>query len=99
MGIYNNYRIIGQINALIKQIEPKIIYIKGELNYPFTANTERLTAECASVAVLMNEILEIINSSPRSVGLAPYYCNGIKWDIKEFAMYVLQLIDRAKLIM
>ena len=40
MGFFSNYNAIGRINALIKQLEPKLDYIASELQYPYSANKD-----------------------------------------------------------
>lgn len=84
MGFFSNYNAIGRINALIKQLEPKLDYIASELQYPYSANKERLRVECGTVSVLMSEIADIVQSSGRSVFLAPYYFKGKKNDNNGF---------------
>lgn len=96
MGIFDSYRAIGRINALIKQLEPKLDYISNEIQYPLTANVVRLRAECMAVSVLMDEIFNIIEHSSRSVSLAPYYLHGQKCEIQDVGIYAAILIERAK---
>ena len=59
MGFFSNFGAIGKINTLIKQLEPKLDYIASELNYPHSANRERLRVECGTVSVLMGEGLHL----------------------------------------
>ena len=42
MGFFSNYNAIGRINALIKQLEPKLDYIAGELQYPYSITAGHL---------------------------------------------------------
>ena len=56
MGFFSNYKAIGRINVLIKQLEPKLDYIARELQFPSSVNRERLRVECGTVTVLMSEI-------------------------------------------
>lgn len=98
MGLFSNYRNIGRINTLITQLEPKFDYIAHEINYPYSANVVRLKSECMTVAVLMNEILDIMSNSGNSVLLAPYYLYGRKMSIQEICMYARVLIEKAESI-
>ncbi len=99
MGFFSNYKNIGRINTLITQLEPKLDYIAHEINYPVSANVVRLKSECMTVAVLMNEILEIMSHSGRSVILAPYYLHDQKCNIQDICMYASALIEKAERIM
>jgi len=53
MGFFNNFRNIGKINTLLKQIEPKVDAIYYETNSPYP-NVSRIKMEAATIAVLMN---------------------------------------------
>lgn len=96
MGFFSNYNAIGRINALIKQLEPKLDYIAGELQYPYSINKERLKVECGTVSVLMSEIADIIQSSGRSVFLAPYYFKGKKMTIMDLHGIAASLVQQAE---
>ena len=72
--------------------------IAHEINYPYSANVVRLKSECMTVAVLMNEILDIMSNSGNSVLLAPYYLYGRKMSIQEICMYARVLIEKAESI-
>ncbi|MCF2594868.1 hypothetical protein I6E11_13930 [Bacteroides caecigallinarum] len=96
MGFFSNYNAIGRINALIKQLEPKLDYIAGELQYPYSINKERLRVECGTVSVLMSEIADIIQSSGRSVFLAPYYFKGRKMTIMDLHGIAASLVQQAE---
>ncbi|WP_289074093.1 hypothetical protein [uncultured Bacteroides sp.] len=96
MGFFSNYNAIGRINALIKQLEPKLDYIAGELQYPYSINKERLRVECGTVSVLMSEIADIIQSSGRSVFLAPYYFKGKKMTIMDLHGIAASLVQQAE---
>lgn len=96
MGFFSNYNAIGRINALIKQLEPKLDYIAGELQYPYSINKERLRVECGTVSVLMSEIADIIQSSGRSVFLAPYYFKGKKMTIIDLHGIAASLVQQAE---
>lgn len=98
MGIFSGFNSIGRINVLIKQIEPKLDYIVGEINYPATANVERLRIECGTISVLMSEMMDIVGNSPRSVFLAPYYMEGHKMSLMEISNYVASIIQQAEMI-
>lgn len=96
MGFFSNYNAIGRINALIKQLEPKLDYIAGELQYPYSINKERLRVECGTVSVLMSEIADIIQSSGRSVFLAPYYFKGRKMTIMDLHGIAASSVQQAE---
>lgn len=96
MGFFSNYNAIGRINALIKQLEPKLDYIAGELQYPYSINKERLRVECGTVSVLMSEIADIIQSSGRSVFLAPYSFKGRKMTIMDLHGIAASLVQQAE---
>lgn len=96
MGFFSNYNAIGRINALIKQLEPKLDYIASELQYPYSANKERLRVECGTVSVLMSEIADIVQSSGRSVFLAPYYVKGKKMTIMDLHGIAASLVQQAE---
>lgn len=96
MGFFSNYNAIGRINALIKQLEPKLDYIASELQYPYSVNKERLRVECGTVSVLMSEIADIVQSSGRSVFLAPYYFKGKKMTIMDLHGIAASLVQQAE---
>jgi hypothetical protein len=96
MGFFSNYNAIGRINALIKQLEPKLDYIASELQYPYSVNKERLRVECGTVSVLMSEIADIVQSSGRSVFLAPYYFKGKKMAIMDLHGIAASLVQQAE---
>lgn len=96
MGLFSNFNAIGRINTLIKQLEPHLDYIAGELKYPNYVNKERLRVECGSVSVLMGEITDILQSSGRSVFLAPYYFKGNKMTITDLNGIAMSLVQQAE---
>lgn len=96
MGFFSNIGAIGKINTLIKQLEPKLDYIASELNYPHSANRERLRVECGTVSVLMGEIIEIASNAGRSVMLAPYYLKGRKLSLMDISGIAASLVERAE---
>lgn len=96
MGFFSNYNAIGRINALIKQLEPKLDYIASELQYPYSVNKERLRVECGTVSVLMSEIADIVQSSGRSVFFAPYYFKGKKMTIMDLHGIAASLVQQAE---
>ena len=96
MGFFSNYNAIGRINALIIQLDPKLDYIAGELQYPYSINKDRLRVECGTVSVLMSEIADIIQSSGRSVFLAPYYFKGRKMTIMDLHGIAASLVQQAE---
>ena len=96
MGFFSNYKAIGRINVLIKQLEPKLDYIARELQFPSSVNRERLRVECGTVTVLMSEIADIVQSSGRSVFLAPYYLKGQKISIMDLTGIAASLVQQAE---
>lgn len=95
MEIFSGFNSIGRINVLIKQIEPKLDYIVGEINYPATANVERLRVECGTISVLMSEIMDVVGDSPHSVFLASYYLEGHKMSLMEISNSKVRIIQQA----
>ena len=95
MGFFNNYRSIGKINVLLKQIEPKVDAIMYEMNSPYP-NRNRIRTESGTISVLMSEIMEIVGQSGNSVFLAPYYFKGQKTSIQQISLQLAQLIGRAE---
>ena len=73
-----------------------MIIIAGELQYPYSINKERLRVECGTVSVLMSEIADIIQSSGRSVFLAPYYFKGRKMTIMDLHGIAASLVQQAE---
>lgn len=96
MGFFSNYNAIGRINVLVKQLEPKLDYIASELQYPYSANKQRLRVECGAVSVLMSEIGDIIQNAGRSVFLAPYYFKGKKVTITDLHGIAASLVQQAE---
>lgn len=96
MGFFSNYNAIGKINVLIKQLEPKLDYIASELQYPYSANKQRLKVECGAVSVLMSEIADILQNAGRSVFLAPYYFKGRKMTIMDLHGLAASLVQQAE---
>ena len=96
MGFFSNYNAIGRINVLIKQLEPKLDYIASELQYPHSANKQRLRVECRAVSVLMSEIADILQNAGRSVLLAHYYFKGKKMSIMDLHGIAASLVQQAE---
>lgn len=95
MGFFSGMRQIGNINMLLKQIEPKIKTIQYEASsgYP---NRDRIREESRTIAVLMNEIFEIADNAPRSVQLAPYYLFGNKMNLFQISSAIASIIEAAE---
>lgn len=96
MGFFSNYSAIGKINVLVKQLEPKLDYIASELQYPYSANKQRLRVECGAVSVLMSEIADILQDAGRSVFLTPYYFKGRKMTIMDLHGLAASLVQQAE---
>ena len=97
MGFFNDFRNCGKINTLLKQIEPKVdaIYYETNSTYP---NVSRIKMEAATIAVLMNEVLEIANASGNSVKLASYYFHGRKASLQQISAVLVQLVEMTQIL-
>ena len=91
MGFFDNLRNINKINTLLKQIEPKVNAIEYETQSPFP-NRNRIRVEAGTISVLMDEIVNIADSSGRSVQLAPYYFFGRKLSLMDISSILARLI-------
>lgn len=96
MGFFDTMKGINKVNTLLKQLEPKLDYIAGEIQYPYSANKAKLQVECSSVSVLMVEIMDVIEQSPRAVYLTHYYLRGRKLSIMEIASIAAYLVEQAE---
>ena len=92
MGLLSTLSNVNKINTLLKQIEPKIQAIEYEAN-SLQPNRNRVTIECRTIAVLMNEILEIATKSSTTVQEAPYYLFGRKMSLIQISMATAALIE------
>ena len=95
MGFFNNYKNIGKINILLKQIEPKVNAIQYEVESPYP-NRNRIRVEAGTISVLMSEIMDIAGASGRSVLLAPYYCFGRKMSLMQISAVLAQLVEMSE---
>mgnify|MGYP006916137497 CR=1 FL=1 len=95
MGFFNNYKNIGKINTLLKQIEPKVSAIEYEAqsSYP---NRNRIRVEAGTISVLMSEIMDIAGASGNSVLLAPYYFFGRKMSLMQISAVLAQLVEMSE---
>ena len=84
MGFFDNCRNVGKINTLLKQIEPKVDAIEYEIRSPYP-NCNRIRVELASIAVFMDEVMNIASTSGNSVLLAPYYFFGKKCSLMQIS--------------
>lgn len=84
MGFFSNCKNIGKINTLLKQIEPKVDAIEYEVRSAYP-NSHRIRVELASIAVLMDEVMNIASTSGNSVLLAPYYFFGKKCSLMQIS--------------
>jgi len=98
MGFFTNYKDIGRINVLVKQIESKLDFIANEAKYPEYANSQRLKIEARTLVVLMNEIMDIVNENgSRSLFLSPFFIKGNKVtlpELSEMVAHVVETIER-----
>ncbi len=97
MGFFSNYRNIGKINVLLKQIEPKVDSLLYEINSAYP-NRDRIRTESGTISVLMSEIMEIVGQSGNPVFLAPYYFKGRKTNLQNISIHLSQLIEMAERI-
>ena len=95
MGFFNNYKNIGKINVLLKQIEPKVNAIEYEAQSPYP-NRNRLRVEAGTISVLMSEIMDIAGASGNSVLLAPYYFFGRKMSLMQISAVLAQLVEMSE---
>ena len=97
MGLFSNMSDIGRINALLKQIDPKISAILYETQSPYP-NVNRLKVESGSISVLMSEVMDIACKAPNSVKLAPYYLIGRKIRLPEISAFLAEIVERCELM-
>ena len=95
MGFFNNYKNIGKINTLLKQIEPKVNAIQYEAESPYP-NRNRIRVEAGTISVLMSEIMDIAGASGNSVLLAPYYFFGRKMSLMQISAVLAQLVEMSE---
>jgi len=95
MGFFNNYKNIGKINTLLKQIEPKVSAIEYEAQSPYP-NRNRIRVEAGTISVLMSEIMDIAGASGNSVLLAPYYFFGRKMSLMQISAVLAQLVEMSE---
>lgn len=95
MGFFNNYKNIGKINTLLKQIEPKVNAIEYETQSPYP-NRNRIRVEAGTISVLMSEIMNIAGASGNSVLLAPYYFFGRKMSLMQISAVLAQLVEMSE---
>lgn len=95
MGFFNNYKNIGKINTLLKQIEPKVNAIEYEAQSPYP-NRNRIRVEAGTISVLMSEIMDIAGASGNSVLLAPYYFFGKKMSLMQISAVLAQLVEMSE---
>lgn len=95
MGFFNNYKNIGKINTLLKQIEPKVNAIEYETQSPYP-NRNRIRVEAGTISVLMSEIMNIAGASGNSVLLAPYYFFGRKMSLMQISSVLAQLVEMSE---
>lgn len=97
MGFFNNFKNIGKINMLLKQIEPKVNAIQYETESPYP-NRNRIRVEAGTISVLMSEIMDIASQSGNSVLLAPYYFFGRKMGLMQISAILAQLVEMSETI-
>lgn len=92
MGFFSGMSDIIRINALLKQIEPKISAIQYEAQSPFP-NVNRIKVESGSISVLMSEVMDIAYRAPNSVKLAPYFLMGQKMRLPEISAFLAEIVE------
>ncbi len=95
MGFFNNFKNIGKINTLLKQIEPKVNAIEYDAQSPYP-NRNRIRVEAGTISVLMSEIMDIARNSGNSVLLAPYYFFGKKMSLMQISAVLAQLVEMSE---
>lgn len=95
MGFFSNYKNIGKINTLLKQIEPKVNAIQYEAESPYP-NRDRIRVEAGTISVLMSEVMDIAGKSSNSVLLAPYYFFGRKMTLMQISNVLAQLVEMSE---
>ena len=95
MGLFSNMSDIGRINALLKQIDPKISAILYETQSPYP-NINRLKVESGAISVLMSEVMDIACKAPNSVKLSPYYLMGRKMRLPEISAFLAEIVERCE---
>lgn len=92
MGLYSNIEATRRINTLLKTIEPKIASIQNECGFS-NPNVDKIQIEARTISVLMNEIMEIANSSDESVRSATYLFFNEKISLAEVSMALKHFIS------
>ena len=95
MGFFSNYKNIGKINTLLKQIEPKVDAIQYEVESPYP-NRERIRVEAGTISVLMSEIMNIASASSNTVILAPFYFHNKKMSLMQISAFLAQLVEMSE---
>ena len=91
MGLFSDYRNIGKINVLLKQIEPKVQAIEYEASSPYP-NKNRIRVEAGTISVLMSEIMDIADASGNPVRLTHYYLFGRKMNLIQISAALGELV-------
>ena len=92
MGLYTRIEAIDRINTLLRTIEQKITTIQKECGFS-NLNIDKIQIEARTICVLMNEIIEISNSSDESVCSATYLFFNENISLKEVSMAVKHFIS------
>ena len=91
MGFFSNLGAISKINTLLKTIESKVNAIYDELQSPYT-NKNKIKNDAHTIAVLLNEIIDIADSAGDSVRYAPYFFLKKKSDLPHIVLIILDII-------
>lgn len=92
MGFFSDIDSIRKINTLLKTIEPKITVIQNECG-SLRPNVDKIQIEARTICVIMNEILEIADSSGESVRTATYFFFNEKIKLIEISKILAQFIS------
>lgn len=92
MSLYSNIEATRRIDTLLKTIEPKITTIQNECGFS-CPNVDKIQIEARTICVLMNEIMDIANSSDESVRSATYLFLNENVSLVEVSMALKNFIS------
>ena len=92
MSLYSNIEATRRIDTLLKTIEPKITTIQNECGFS-CPNVDKIQIEARTICVLMNEIMDIANSSDESVRSATYLFFNENVSLVEVSMALKNFIS------
>lgn len=92
MSLYSNIEATRRIDTLLKTIEQKITTIQNECGFS-CPNVDKIQIEARTICVLMNEIMDIANSSDKSVRSATYLFLNENVSLVEVSMALKNFIS------